>query len=713
MTLERPFHISVFTLVGTAMASLALALGSPTWLLIGPGLFAGYLLLSVLRPGWRLRRGIATLGVLFVALGVLVEVVSTATVLVPAAHFLILTQLIWLSQERTNRNYGWLCLTSLFQMMLAGVLTVDLFFGLCFAIYLPAGVATLLLLNLRCELERSGLLTPSRVRQERIGARLLVSAGLVVLAEAVLSIVVFVYFPRFGLQVLQLRPIRRGPALTGFGDRVRFGDLARILENPEVVMSVTILRRGKPARVDDFPLYWRGTAHDTYEKATWSTSAYMRDARMLRLPFPGRRRGASHAKDIIQDIALEPVSSRVLFYLPHMVELRSATPNLDAVIYHEASRTISSARSSAVSLRYIVHSRRPAWLLKSLRRRMRRPATEYLHGSAGYIQLPDSLTPRLRLLAQRIARGNPANAVYDRARAIESYLRTHFRYSLEPGRAARDVDPVEDFLFHRSSGHCEYFAAAMVLLLRCLDIPARMVTGFRGGEWNEYGQFYVVRQQNAHAWVEVFVPSVHNWVAFDPTPAFAPPATPGDDWLSGLWRRLAHVRLAWNSFIVNYSSRDQEQLAQVVTRFLSRLSVAMPFWGSEGVAVESGYSIGIGTLVAIWGGVVVLVVLAFLGFRLGRRARRRWRRARRSGRPTVGFYRKMDDILRRRGFRREPATTPLEFAHEVVAAGGERYAPVEVVTDAFCQVRYGGRRLGAVERTEVSRALSALERKKS
>jgi hypothetical protein len=235
-----------------------------------------------------------------------------------------------------------------------------------------------------------------------------------------------------------------------------------------------------------------------------------------------------------------------------------------------------------------------------------------------------------------------------------------------------------------------------------------MVTGFRGGEWNEYGRFYVIRQRHAHAWVEARLPvTKHMWMSFDPTPAAA--AAPTEHGLlARLSRRLAFLRLQWNSWVVNYSSTDQRNLAKAMTRWLSQLPSFLPLLGRGRLAVDSGASVGRG-IALVLGTVLVLAAGLLLWFWMRRRWGRRGRRRGRPRRPAVAFYRRMDDLLRRRGFRRAPSQTPLEFARQVVARGGPPYAPVERLSRFFCRVFYGGQALGPQERSAVHRALSALD----
>src|SRR5262249_28622476 len=144
-----------------------------------------------------------------------------------------------------------------------------------------------------------------------------------------------------------------------------------------------------------------------------------------------------------------------------------------------------------------------------------------------YLDLP-RLDPRIPALARSVS--EPSESNYDRARKIEDYLSSKYGYTLDlPGPRP---DPLAYFLFERKKGHCEYFASAMAVMLRSIGIPARMVNGFRGGEYNDLTGSYIVRESNAHSWVEAYFPEF-GWVTFDPTPAApAGPAPTG-------WARLA------------------------------------------------------------------------------------------------------------------------------------------------------------------------------
>src|SRR6266516_1461467 len=124
------------------------------------------------------------------------------------------------------------------------------------------------------------------------------------------------------------------------------------------------------------------------------------------------------------------------------------------------------------------------------------------------------VTPPVVAMARRIA-GNKTDAM-SKAAAIERYLSTQFRYVPNPADIGRTMT-VDDFLLNEQRGRCEYFAAGMVALLTAVEVPARIVGGFYGGNLNPLTGYFVVRREDAHAWVEVF--DGESWQTFDPTPA--------------------------------------------------------------------------------------------------------------------------------------------------------------------------------------------------
>jgi transglutaminase-like putative cysteine protease len=149
-------------------------------------------------------------------------------------------------------------------------------------------------------------------------------------------------------------------------------------------------------------------------------------------------------------------------------------------------------------------------------------SVELPHLNARYLQLPRTLSPRVRALAEGWRR-EAKNGSFDIMAAGLDYFRSgNFAYTLSPGTYV-GAEPLEDFLFNRKRGHCEYFASALALMLRAVEIPSRLVTGFKGADPLASAGHYEVQQRHAHAWVEAYVQDL-GWVGFDAANCICPTA---------------------------------------------------------------------------------------------------------------------------------------------------------------------------------------------
>lgn len=268
--------------------------------------------------------------------------------------------------------------------------------------------------------------------------------------------------------------------------------------------------------------FLRAIAYDFYTGTGWKTTDERGVDRVDAAAFQLRQRA---------DIQIETlVPHGNLLFSPN----EPITANVARVFSIGDDRTFSSqlrARDRSQTSKYVVQVAVSIADKESLRRAgANYPAAV----KERYLQLPPSVTPRVRALARRITQGlsNP----FDRAEAIEHYLRTNYRYSTvvrppPPGREA-----VDWFLYDLREDFCEYFASAMAVMLRDLGVPARVVEGYTGGTFDANLQKYVVRDQDAHAWVEVYFPQ-YGWIEFEPTPSqstFARPDSQDDDALFGI-----------------------------------------------------------------------------------------------------------------------------------------------------------------------------------
>ena len=251
--------------------------------------------------------------------------------------------------------------------------------------------------------------------------------------------------------------------------------------------------------------------------------------------------------------------------------------------------------------------------------------------------------------------------------AIEQYLATHFGYTLEMSRSL-PADPLANFLFERKAGHCEYFASSMAVMLRSLGIPSRIVTGFRGGEFNDLTGQYLVRASDAHSWVEAYF-SGSGWISFDPTPVGSLPSRTG-------WSRMQlYVDAAasfWREWIINYDVSHQRTLGKDAAvssrRFFdeSRRWIGQRHRAMLRMARRTHKQIA--TFPFRWLGIVVGIALGLSTLLNSRNLVRAFQERRLRAHPERApresaalWYERMVKRMARLGWRKSPSQTPLDF----------------------------------------------------
>lgn len=283
---------------------------------------------------------------------------------------------------------------------------------------------------------------------------------------------------------------------------VTFSDAIRLGQSPNLGDSTVMIVEAPAGR------FWRAIAYDFYTGQGWRTTEVDRSERVTSERFQQRER--LDATFYVQEpygnrlfAANEPVRASVPAQFL-VGDDRSFSSGMRALEQRAAAEkyTITSVVSTADkgSLR-----RAPSIYSEAVRR--------------AYLQVPSTLPQRVRDLARKVVEGkdNP----YDKAEAVESFLRTNYRYApvVRPPPPGRD--PVDWFLFDLKEDFCEYFASSMVMMLREVGVPARLVEGFTSGTFDPNLGRYVVKQVNAHAWVEVWFPNF-GWIEFEPTPSETP-----------------------------------------------------------------------------------------------------------------------------------------------------------------------------------------------
>jgi hypothetical protein len=299
---------------------------------------------------------------------------------------------------------------------------------------------------------------------------------------------------------------------------------------------------------------------------------------------------------------------------------------------------------------------------------------------------------------------------------VLDHLLSNYAYSLE---ADTDTSshPIDEFLFTRKTGYCEHYATAMVLMLRSLGIPSRLVTGFLATEWNDFGNYYTVRQRDAHAWVEVYYPQ-SGWITMDPTPPNPTPLAPS---VFMAFQRFAEsVRLHWDRAFIRYSGRDQLAFIHSLRDGSDSARSTIAQWTSTVAAVcahlvrtlvervQTLHRSIVWTLILVLAAVITSLILLILD---------RWPYGRLAERPQaktqqqiVQLYKKMLELSARRGIPITPSTTPMEVARLVSDRWAAAGATVVNLTTLYCRARFGVDSLSSDELLQAVEDLGALKR---
>jgi transglutaminase-like putative cysteine protease len=406
----------------------------------------------------------------------------------------------------------------------------------------------------------------------------------------------FVFFPRIG-------PLWGVPqqmtGKTGLSSTMSMGGIAEIAQDESVVMRLRFLDGAPPPPET---LYFRGPVLDHFDGRTWRSG--LRALAMMS-PSASQRLNAD-APPHRYELTLEPLRLPVL----PLLEFTPQTPTVD----NDAGSLRLSLRSDAVWV-----ARRP--LVERLRVQAVAQASSGRHGGSeggppsDLLQLPAGYNPRTLQWATQLRR-QPHLADADAhvvARAVLAHIRqADFRYTLAPGAYGESDEraAIDEFWLDRRAGFCEHYAAAFVVVLRAMGVPARVVTGYQGTDPFPIDGYYVVRQSHAHAWAEYWHPQ-SGWVRADPTAAVAPQRiarslnlTPPRGALLGAlqsvnpdllvtlrqWREVLDNR--WNQWVLNYSRGQQLQL-------LERLGFDAPNWQNLLISLFTGASL-LALLGALW-----------------------------------------------------------------------------------------------------------------
>jgi transglutaminase-like putative cysteine protease len=357
------------------------------------------------------------------------------------------------------------------------------------------------------------------------------------------GLTIFMLFPRLHTPLWGI-PEHTLDSKSGLSDSMSPGDIQGLFMDDSPAFRVEF--EGEPPPYSQ--LYWRGPVFWDFDGRTWEHGFYGRNLLAPRVPQAGP--GA-----VEYTIQLEANERKWLFALDYPV-----APPLDTklTVDFQAIR-----REPVIQLlEYDVVSNPEFIDMPELSE-----ASDLRYQA---LELPAEFNPRTRQLVETWRRETPDDAAFIQ-RVLEHFNREPFRYTLNPPLLGRHS--VDEFLFDTRAGFCEFYASAFAVMMRMAGIPARIVTGYQGGWYNPIGNYLLVRQSDAHAWAEVWLPG-KGWVREDPTSWVAPSRIERGSfgsteaprhmldfpWLRQFKNNLDIVQRRWNDWVIEYGAKQQAQL---------------------------------------------------------------------------------------------------------------------------------------------------------
>lgn len=612
-------------------------------------------------------------------------------------HLLVLVSLVKLFTRQTERDYLILYSVSFGFLLFASAYTISISFLATLVLYIFFSILSFILFESKKAYEdnRSAYFSLKGYAHVALGITVLI---------ILIAIPVFLVIPRVSLGFFDLDR-RVDVHVSGFSDKVNLGDIGQILVNSEVVMRVkldTALENVSPK------LKWRGIALDYYDGRSWSNTRegfhrIYRDGRYGGILVSGDRR--SNEFLVQQNILLEPFSN-VIFGAPQMVLLTGDVVSRN-FLFADGNDSIGIYRRGRGPLKYVVYSD-----LITREEKVAHPSAVTAIPEAAlrrYLQLPD-LDPQIYRQAEAMTENQDSRL--DKALAIEYFLKGNYGYSLD-NQSAKAEDPLYDFLIETKSGHCEYFATAQAVLMRSIGIPTRVVNGFRLGEFNDFSNYFIVRQSDAHSWVEGYFPNL-GWVEFDSTPSIDA-VQPRLSFSRSFNQFLDAMDMFWTEIItfdrvkqigvfrsLRYNLRDAWTRISDISLELTEISDLE--WLIR--LKDGGFS---KVVYLVLGSLIVAMLWTFRRYRRYFRVLyRQWFFKQESSRIAPEYYLEMLDLLNRRGFEKQAAETPHEFVKRIQPD----FDPLEpaLITQLYYRNRFGNIPLKSSDLSDVYGWLKELRR---
>lgn len=434
---------------------------------------------------------------------------SLEDLLKPFAHVVLLLLSIKSLEEKKPRDLYQILLLGLFALSISTAYNLSLSFLLVFLLYSFLGLTSLVFLNLY-----------RKVGEKRLGwlsYRSFFFVSLIFfLFVLFLTPAFFFFLPRSQAPLFDL--FSRGSGLkTGLADSVSLGKVGQIQEDNTVAFRVY----GLPPSLKE--PYWRAVVFDRYENHTWLKE------KEVPLPQP------SGVGEYVYTLVIEPSFDNIIPALDYPYNILKVE-GISANAYITPGNTLRLEREINRTIRVKISSSREMYIKESPER---------------YLDVPKDISPNIKRLARELEKGVKDDM--EKVKRVINYFSKGYSYTLKLEKY--EGDPLDYFLFVSKKGNCEYYASATALLLRVMGVPARVVGGYKGALWNQYGGYHIITNSMAHVWVEAYVNG--EWIRVDTTPPYIPPAVKR---ISTLALIRDYIVSFWYSNVVGYSSEKQIRL---------------------------------------------------------------------------------------------------------------------------------------------------------
>ena len=618
----------LWVLAALLAMTLPHALHLAPWIVIAAAIIALWRLAAAYQ-GWPLFSGITRIGFGLLAFVGVFATYHTLNGPEAGTALLILLAALKLMEARTLRDYFL-------------VLAITLFIGVANFLYdqtIPLAIymipAVLLAITALLNIAHPGV--------ERNAMASMKAAARMLLLTLPIALVLFLLFPRIPGPLWGV-PLSQHSGITGLSTHMAPDSLSRLAKSDAIAFRVKFLGVPPPRS----QLYWRALVLHDYDGESWTPGKQL---------LTNNETLSTRGTPVHYQMTLEPNDLHVLYALdlpvlvPDNVLLSS---DYELTTLHEVTERKLYTVTSYTDYSY------GAKLSAAIQRRE--------------LQLPADIDPRARQLAQQwqSTASSPEQVVQD---ALHMFRVQPFHYTLQPGLLS-GPDRIDAFLFDSRSGFCEHYASAFVFLMRAAGIPAHVVIGYQGGLRNPLDGYYVIRQEDAHAWAEVWLAG-RGWVRVDPTAAVDPArvddglaaALPGSEvpgylfdahpWLANARNTWDAVNNGWNQWVLAYGPELQQRLfAHIGLDYSNWLELAL-------------------VLLVMIGGILALIWLLLW-----------WRNRSPPPSTVVRDYRRYCDKLTQIGLARRANEGPLNYAKRIIRKRPDLAGHVKMITTLYINLRY-------------------------